>query len=149
MKIKKLKNYNYLHIFTGGQGKSLGQYSNVQISVNTLDGYNFLTCIDRTIWRQLWKVKRLRNNVLFHAKHLTFYMYRRVEWFWEEKNCYTLYVLRNCCWTPIPKLHVLMLPLSLVARPLKIWAVTLKSAKEFLFKPFWSFRQGGTYSLIF
>ena len=45
----KLKNCNYLHIFTGGQEKSLGQYSNVQISVNTLDGYNFLTCIDRTI----------------------------------------------------------------------------------------------------
>ena len=53
----------------------------------------------------------------------------------EEKKCYTLYVVPNCCWTPIPKFHVLMLPLSLVARPLKILAVTLKSTQIQFLKP--------------
>ena len=35
----------------------------------------------------------------------------------------------NYCWTPIPKFHALMMPLSLVAWLQKIWTVTLKSAK--------------------
>ena len=34
----------------------------------------------------------------------------------------------NCCRTPIPKFHAFMLPLSLVAGPLKMWTVTLKWA---------------------
>ena len=56
---------------------------------------------------------------------------------------YTLYVVPNCCWTPIPEFHVLMLPLSLVTRPLKIWTLTLKWTKKNLFKPLWSLQQGG------
>ena len=32
----------------------------------------------------------------------------------EEKKCYTLYGVPNCCWTPIPKFHALMLPLSVL-----------------------------------
>ena len=60
----------------------------------------------------------------------------RVEWFWKIKSC-TFYVVPNCCRTPIPKCHVFMLPLSLVAGPLKILTVTLKCAKkQFLFKIF-------------
>ena len=58
-------------------------------------------------------------------------IYNRVEWFWI-----VLYVVPNCCWTPIPKFHVLMLPLSLVARPLKIWAVTLKWEEKNVFITF-------------
>ena len=53
-----------------------------------------------------------------------------------EKKCYTLYVVPNCCWTPIPKFHVLMLPISLVAKPLKIWTVTLKSTHKIFFQTF-------------
>ena len=45
--------------------------------------------------------------------------YSRVEWFWKIKS-YTFYVVPNFCWTPIPKFHVLMLPISLVGRPLKM-----------------------------
>ena len=44
--------------------------------------------------------------------------------FEEEKKCYTFYVVPNCCWTPNPKFQVLMMPLSLVAGPQKIWTVT-------------------------
>ena len=57
-------------------------------------------------------------------------LYSRVEWFWREKKCYTFYVVPNCCWTPNPKCHVLMLPLSLVAGPQKMWTVTLKSEEK-------------------
>ena len=53
-----------------------------------------------------------------------------VGWRDFEKKCYTFYFVPNCCWTPIPKFNVSMLPLSLVAGPQKIWTVTLKSAKK-------------------
>ena len=69
---------------------------------------------------------------------------------WSDlKKCYTLCVVPNCCWSPIPKFHVFLMPLSLVARPLKNWTVTLKSTPNFFLKPFWSLRQGWMYSLIF
>ena len=54
---------------------------------------------------------------------------------------YTLYVVPNCCWTPIPEFHVLMLPLSLVTRPLKIWTLTLKWTTTK--KTLWRLQQGG------
>ena len=41
-------------------------------------------------------------------------LYSRVEWFWKKKKIYTIYDVPNCCWTSIPKFHVLMLPLALV-----------------------------------
>ena len=48
----------------------------------------------------------------------------------EGKNAtYILNVVPNCFWTPMPKFHVLMLPLSLVVRP-----VILKSTKKFFFQ---------------
>ena len=40
----------------------------------------------------------------------------------------------NCCWIPIPKFHVLMFSLSLVAGPLKNW--TVQNQPNFLFYPF-------------
>ena len=55
------------------------------------------------------------------------YLYWKVEWFWKIK-INTIYVVPNCCRTPVPKWHVLKLPLSLVAEPFKIWNVTLKWA---------------------
>ena len=51
-------------------------------------------------------------------------LYSRVEGFWKKN--FSFFVVPNCCRTPIPKFHVLMLPLSLIARPLKIWTVILK-----------------------
>ena len=49
-----------------------------------------------------------------------------VGWFWRRKNA-TLSMLCQIvvCGIPIPKFHVFMLPLSLVAGPQKIWTVTL------------------------
>ena len=39
----------------------------------------------------------------------------RMEWFLREKNCDTFYILPNSCRTPIPKLHVFLLPFHFVA----------------------------------
>ena len=54
-------------------------------------------------------------------------LYSAVGWSDFEKS----YVMPNCGRTPIPKLHVFMLPLSLVAGPQKMLNVTLKCAKQF------------------
>ena len=50
----------------------------------------------------------------------------RVERFW--KNATLSLLCQIVVGTPIPKLHIFMLPLSLVAGPQKIWTVTLKWA---------------------
>ena len=55
-----------------------------------------------------------------------------IGWSDLEIKCYTFYVVPNCCWTPIPKCHVFLMPLSFQ----KIWTVTLKSAHKKLFKVF-------------
>ena len=72
-----------------------------------------------------------------------------VGWRDFEKKCYTFYFVPNCCWTPIPKFNVSMLPLSLVAGPQKIWTVTLKSAHKKICMTFLKPATGGRYSLIF
>ena len=43
-------------------------------------------------------------------------LYTRVQWFLKTILA-TCHVVPNCCRTPIPKLHVFMLPLSLIAGP--------------------------------
>ena len=55
-----------------------------------------------------------------------------IGWSDLEIKCYTFYVGPNCGWTPIPKCHVFLMPLSFQ----KIWTVTLKSAHKKLFKVF-------------
>ena len=59
----------------------------------------------------------------------------RVQWFWKIKSD-THKVVRNCCRTPIPKVHVFTLPLSLGGRPQKIRGVTLKWGNFFSFHIF-------------
>ena len=63
---------------------------------------------------------------------------------WSDlKKCYTLCAVPNCCWSPIPKFHVFLMPLSLVAGPMKIWAITLKSAHKNCFNTFLKPTTGG------
>ena len=57
------------------------------------------------------------------------YKVKRVEWFKKIKSYMYFYVVPNCCRTPIQKCHVFVLPLSLVAGPLKILTFTLKWAQ--------------------
>ena len=57
-------------------------------------------------------------------------LYCRLGWSDLKKICYTFYIVQNCCRTSIPKFHVFMLPLSLVAGPQISVTVTLKWAKH-------------------
>ena len=60
-------------------------------------------------------------------------LYSRVEWLWRQK-CYTFYVVPNCWRTPIPKVHVLMLPFHLSQGLRKCWLKKKKLRSLWFFK---------------
>ena len=56
----------------------------------------------------------------YDLQRYIYILYSRVEWLWRQK-CYTFYVVPNCWRTPIPKVHVLMLPFHLSQGLRKCW----------------------------